>query len=100
MDPEMAEALTPTARWNLYEPAAPPAPEQGEVATIAARLKELASAVTKERWSEFSMCIPAQPLRDADLVMDRAATLLAQQAAPAPAVVPVAVSERLPGEGG
>ena len=64
------------------------------------------------------MCIPAQPLRDADLVMTRAATMLQQQqhmlglacqeldnfmeqqqAAPAPAVVAVAVSERLPEQG-
>jgi hypothetical protein len=32
VDPEIAEALTPEARWDLYEgPAAPPAPEPGEV---------------------------------------------------------------------
>lgn len=50
-----------------------------EVATIADRLKELACAVTKERWSEFCMRVPAQPLRDADLVISRAAKLLQQQ---------------------
>jgi hypothetical protein len=101
--------------WETRSDGTPPAPEPGEVGKIAARLKELARAVTKERWLEFSMCIPAQPLRDADLVMDRAATLLRQQQhllglacqeldnfmeqqppAPAPVVVPVPVTERLP----
>jgi hypothetical protein len=52
-----------------------------EVATIADRLVELARAVTKERWSEFSMHVPARPLRDADLVISRAAKLLQQQQA-------------------
>ena len=35
MDPEMAEALTPEARWDLYSgPDTPPAPEPGEVAEL------------------------------------------------------------------
>jgi hypothetical protein len=68
-------------------------PADGEVATIAARLKELAHAVTEERWREFSMRVPAEPLRDADLVMSRAAALLQHHQPPQP----VAVSERLPG---
>ena len=86
-------ARTVLARWGRPTP---PAPEPGEVATIAARLNELAHAVTEERWREFSMRIFAEPLRDANLVMSRAATLLQQLSAPSPAVVPVAVSERLP----
>ena len=46
MDPEIAEALTPEARWDLYEPAASPAPKVGEVASVArcARI-ELVTAI-------------------------------------------------------
>jgi hypothetical protein len=40
----------------------------------------------RDRWTQLT-----------DAQVDRAATLLAQQAAPAPVVVPVPVSERLPG---
>jgi hypothetical protein len=72
---------------------APEPPADGEVATIAARLKELAHAVTEERWCEFSMRVPAQPLRDADLVLTRAADLLSRLSPPQP----IPVSERLPG---
>jgi hypothetical protein len=71
-----------------------------EVATIADRLVELTRAVTKERWSEFSMHVPARPLRDADLVISRAAKLLQQQQAEIKRLrtqqTPVLVSERLP----
>jgi hypothetical protein len=67
-------------------------PAEGEVATIAARLKELSRAVTEQRWQEFSMRVPAEPLRDADLVIDRAAALLERHQPPQP----VAVGERLP----
>ena len=79
MDPEMAEALTPTARWDLYEPAAPPEP--GE---LVDRLGWIAAQLGEIGWSDDSASVA------------RAATLLKQRAAPAPAVVPVAVSERLP----
>ena len=62
-------------------PATPPAPEPGEVAELVAALKE-----------------PGDPFPEYRAITseeaDRAATLLAQQAAPTPAVVPVAVSER------
>jgi hypothetical protein len=43
---------------------------------LVGRLKELAHAVTKENWREFDMRVPAEPLRDADLVLTRAAELL------------------------
>jgi hypothetical protein len=79
----------------LLHPHQPPQPVQaaeGDVATIAARLKELSRAVTEQRWQEFSMRIPAEPLRDADLVMARAAALLQHHQPPQP----VAVGERLP----
>ena len=48
---------------------------------LAARLLELSDAVTKGKAGidrEFYMSIPAQPARDADLVMSAAATHLTQ----------------------
>ena len=63
-----------------------------EVGELVRRLKELAHAVTKESWREFDMRVPAEPLRDADLVLTRAAELLQRQHPQ-----PVPVSERLPG---
>ena len=68
-------------------PATPPAPEPGEVARFTAWLQEHAgqcAELGRPDWAHMAA---------------RAATLLQQQAAPAPAVVPVPVSERLPGEG-
>jgi hypothetical protein len=70
----------------------PQPPVGGEVAELVGRLKELAHAVTKENWREFDMRVPAEPLRDADLVLTRAADLLQRQHPQ-----PVPVSERLPG---
>ena len=63
-----------------------------EVGVLVGRLKELAHATTKENWREFDMRLPAEPLRDADLVLTRTADLLERQH-----LQPVAVSERLPG---
>ena len=60
---------------------APAAPEPGEVEELVARLRD---------WHS----IPLLQERE------RIATLLSQLSAPAPAVVPVALAERLPGEGG
>ena len=54
----------------------PQPPVDGEVTELVGRLKELAHAVTKENWREFDMRVPAEPLRDADLVLTRAAELL------------------------
>ena len=52
---------------------------------LADRLSALATAVTKRDWSEFTMRIPADPKRDADLVLSEAARRLrAIEAAPAP----------------
>jgi hypothetical protein len=65
------------ARWGRP---APPAPEAGEVRELVAWLRN------RDRWTQLT-----------DAQVDRAATLLAQQAAPAPVVVPVPVSERPPG---
>jgi hypothetical protein len=71
-------------RWG--RPAAPPAPEVGE--------GEVAELV---EWMRGQVTIaPAAQTQWAKRFL-RAATLLSQQAAPTP--VPVAVSERLPGEG-
>ena len=89
-------------------PAAPPAPEAGEVGEVAAWLENHAAHLRKMPE------IGAWPETELQEMLDRAATLLQQQqhilglacaelnrfgafsAAPAPAVVPVAVSERLP----
>jgi hypothetical protein len=60
-------------------PDTPPAPEPGEVAELVAWLRN------RDRWTQLT-----------DAQVDRAATLLAQQAAPAPAVVPLRLCERLP----
>ena len=68
------------ARWG--RPATPAAPEAGEVGELAAELNRIA-----EDAREAGQVTDAQSLT-------RAATLLQQQAAPAPAVVPVAVTER------
>ena len=51
----------------------PQPPADGEVGALVERLKELAHATTKENWREFDMRLPAEPLRDADLVLTRAA---------------------------
>ena len=50
---------------------------------IAARLRELSKAVTNlpESRSEFSMRVPAEPDRDADLVLRHAADLIEAQLA-------------------
>lgn len=70
---------TPSIRAALAP--APPAPEPGEVGELAA-------------WMRSQVAIaPAAQTQWAKRFL-RCATLLAQQAAPAPAVVPVAVSER------
>lgn len=66
-------------------PAAPPAPEVGQVAT---ELQELAEA-----------CDGTLAMARVQRLFTRAATLLQQLSAPAPVVVPVAVSERLPEPG-
>lgn len=39
------------------------------VALLADRLDQLSDAVAKQRWNEFSMRVPAEPARDADLVL-------------------------------
>ena len=72
------------ARWG--RPATPPAPEPGEVGELVEflQLHGTAQEAADTHW--------ARP-------MLRAATLLQQLSAPAPAVVPVAVADRLPGEG-
>ena len=66
-------------------PAAPPAPEPGEAGELV----------------EFLDALAAAPILTAPFVAQirRAAALLQRQAAPAPVAVPVAVNERLPGEG-
>jgi hypothetical protein len=106
--------LAVLAKWG--RPAAPPAPEAGEVEAswghgfdlkrLADRLDELANYVTQGPdciRHNFTMRVPAEPYHDADLVMGTAArllrdglaaTLIQRPTAPAPAVVPVAV----PGE--
>ena len=67
--------------------ATPPAPEPGEVADLVEWL-----GVVSEQFRIAKLVYEAE-------LTDRAATLLQQLSAPASAVVPVAVSERLPGEG-
>lgn len=48
---------------------------------LAERLDVLAHAVTEANWSEFSMRVPVEPNRDADLVMASAAIELRTYAA-------------------
>lgn len=43
---------------------------------LAARLRELARAVAEHRMGEFTMRVPAEPERDADIVLMDAAELL------------------------
>ena len=63
---------------------------------LADRLSALATAVTKRDWSEFTMRIPADPKRDADLVLSEAARRLrAIEAAPAPDDEPTTKSESI-----
>jgi hypothetical protein len=73
--------LRALARWG--RPATPPAPEVGEVVELVAALME-----PGDPFPEYRTITCEQA--------DRAATLLQQLSAPAPAVVPVAVAERLP----
>lgn len=47
-----------------------------DIERMAARLNILAMAVAQQRWEEFSMRVPAEPDRDADIVLMDAATEL------------------------
>ena len=91
---DIAHALSIAAKHNQngpgcpqLSPTAPPAPLEGEVGVVVADLRCAAASYSNRGFST-----DARRCR-------RAATLLQQLSAPAPAVVPVAVSERLPGEG-
>lgn len=75
------------SRWS--RPAAPPAPVEGEAGDEARYL-------ARELHDQAGDLSPSLELFD---LITRAATLLEQFAAAAPVVVPVAVNERLPGEG-
>ena len=46
------------------------------VALLADRLDQLSDAVAAQRWNEFSMRVPAEPHRDADLVLASIARFL------------------------
>jgi len=83
------------AAIEAMRPAAPPAPEVGEVTEVREWLENHAAHLRKMQE------IGALPETELQEMLDRAATLLSQLSAPAPAVVPVekgpvAVSERLP----
>jgi hypothetical protein len=90
ISPELAAVLTTEARWDLYEvsstppPPTPPVPEPVEVGELVQRLGWIAAQLGDIGWGDDSASVAS------------AATLLSQLSAPAPAVVPVAVSERLP----
>ena len=47
-----------------------------DINKLAVRLRELSQAAADGRWSEFSMRVPAEPERDADLVLQTAANEL------------------------
>jgi hypothetical protein len=82
---QLAWAQVRAIAADRNRPATPPAPEPGEVGKLVEWLwsmRELAGEHNPEEQRRY----------------DRAATLLQQQAAPAPVAVPVAVSERLPGD--
>lgn len=53
-----------------------PQPEGVAVERVVMRLRELSQAVAEGRMGEFSMRVPAEPERDADLVLQSAAALL------------------------
>jgi hypothetical protein len=53
--------------------------DRERTAVMVARLKELAHATAEQRWREFSMRVPADTERDADLVLMRAAMHIEQQ---------------------
>lgn len=60
----------------------PLVPDHGGMAAIVSRLRELADAVTRGPDAirqECSMRVPAEPLRDADLVLSSAADWIEQQ---------------------
>ena len=78
MDPEFAAILTPDVLWDLYKGTPPPA--DGEVAELTGQLIEAANGAAAMGWDQHAQRIL------------RAAELLQRQA-----LVPVAVSERLPG---
>ena len=80
---EIADAAIEAMRPNT-PPAAAPAPEVGEVGELADRLGWIAAQLGDIGWSDDSASVT------------RAAALLQQPPAPAPVVVPVAASERLP----
>lgn len=69
---------------NDLGPPAPAGDSDAEREKLAQRLVQLAKAVSRQQWNEFDMRVPAEPQRDADLVLSRAAQLL-RQPVPAPA---------------
>jgi len=73
--------------WGRPTRPAPEVWDAGEVEELVGTLGWIAAQLGDIGWSNDSASVA------------RAATLLQQQEAPTPAVVPVAVSERLPGEG-
>ena len=75
------------AHWG--HPTAPPVPEAGEVGELVAALRRLERRAMDEGSDNGDRLSEAVEL-------DRIATLLQQPSAPAPAVVPVAMRERLP----
>ena len=55
--------------------------DRERTAVMVARLKELSYATAEQRWREFSMRVPADTERDADLVLMRAAMFIERQQA-------------------
>jgi hypothetical protein len=47
-----------------------------DIQAVIARLKALSTAVAEQKWSEFTMRVPAEPSRDADIVLQRSAMAL------------------------
>ena len=100
-------AFADAARWGAQPtPPAPPAPDVGEVGAVVADLRYEAANYSNRGFStDARRCRRAATLLQqqqhlltlAGAELDR--LMAQQQAAPAPPVVPVAVSERLPGEG-
>ena len=50
--------------------------DRERTAVMVARLKELSYATAEQQWREFSMRVPADTERDADLVLMRAAMFI------------------------
>ena len=89
-------ALEVLQRRGLLVQSEPEGVTDGERRAIVGRLRELANAATlgpRAVLREYTMSIPAHPLRDADLVLSTAADWLESASTPRPTIKPVPGAE-------